>query len=176
MGPGSLIWVIPAYDSLTGSLSETGSLTVPLALSTATVLADGSMLVTGGFGTHLGTIGTVASAAIYDPSSGTWSGAGEMATVRVDHTATLLSDGRVLVVGGTPSQATEIYDPSTGDWSRAAKSMASRDRHTATLLKDGRVLVVGGTRPSQGQAFPTVSAEVYDPVADTWTPSTDAAR
>ncbi len=163
---------VELYNPVTGSSSATGSMSEPRARPAAATLADGRVLVTGGEGGR----GTLSSAEIYDPSSGTWSGAGEMAAVRVEHTATLLSDGRVLVVGGTASQATEIYDPSTGDWSRAANTIETRDEHTATLLRDGRVLVVGGTRPFQGQEFPTASAEVYDPVADTWTPSTEAAR
>ena len=169
---GAPIDSVELYDPVTGSSSATGSMREPRVVPVATILTDGRVLVIGGAGGRR----TLSSAEIYDPSSGTWSGAGEMAMVRVEHTATLLSDGRVLVVGGSASQATEIYDPSTGDWSRAASTIESRDEHTATLLKDGRVLVVGGTRPSQGQLFPTASAEVYDPVVDTWTQSTEAAR
>ena len=95
-----------------------------------------------------------------------------MAALRILHTMTVLSDGRVLVVGGG-GNSTEIYDPSRGIWSKAADTIEDREEHTATLLKDGRVLVVGG---ASGQPFPTTSAAVYAPVADTWTPSTQAAR
>jgi hypothetical protein len=90
---------------------------------------------------------------------------------RMWHTATRLSDGRILVVGG--SWATdqylaevEIFDPATGQTRRVAPLHTARHAHSATLLPDGRVLVVGGySRPTQWLD----DAEVYDPVADTWT-------
>ena len=161
---------VDLYEPLTGSVSRTGSMTTRRSRPTATVLADGRVLVTGGR-TEAGT----ASPEIYDPLSGTWSRAGQMAAPRLLHTMTVLSDGRVLVVGGG-GNATEIYDPSTGIWSKAADTIEDREGHTATLLEDGRVLVAGGASGSGGQPFPTTSAEVYDPVADTWTPSTEVAQ
>jgi hypothetical protein len=103
------------------------------------------------------------------PSPGTgWSQVPDLATGRLDHTATRLLDGRVLVVGGgleseTASQATaEIFDPKTNQWSFAAPMATPRQRHTATLLPDGRVLVVGGLGPGRG------TAELYDPATNTW--------
>jgi hypothetical protein len=103
------------------------------------------------------------------PSPGTgWSQLPDLATGRIDHTATRLLDGRVLVVGGgleseTASQASaEIFDPKTGQWSSAAAMASPRQRHTATLLPDGRVLVVGGLGPGRG------TAELYDPATNTW--------
>ena len=99
-----------------------------------------------------------------------------MAISRMDHTMTVLRDGRVLVVGGALTRKTEIYDPSTGTWSEAADLLEPRVGQTATLLDDGRVLVAGGATGSGSQPFPTTSAEVYDPADDTWTASTEAAR
>ena len=163
---------VEIYDPVAGSWSPTGSTTEPRARSTVAELADGRVLISGGRGGR----GTLSSAEIYDPSSETWSGAGQMATPRYEHTATVLSDGRVLVVGGAASGATEIYDPSAGGWSKAVSTLEPRDRHTATLLSDGRVLVVGGASGTSRQPFPATSAEVYDPVVDTWTPSTEAGR
>ena len=96
-----------------------------------------------------------------------WQKAGEMRVARTGHTATLLPDGRVLVVGGVwPGDATpEIYDPVTDRWSDTSP-MAFPDRsgHGAVLLDDGRVLVVGGIDAWR-------SAEIYDPSADRWTPT-----
>lgn len=87
------------------------------------------------------------------------------------HTATRLTDGRILLVGG--SWATDdylsdvdIFDPVTGQTSRAAPLHTPRHFHTATLLFDGRVLVIGGGTIGSVSAY---DAEVYDPVADTWT-------
>lgn len=104
-----------------------------------------------------------------EPSPGTgWSQLPDLATGRIDHTATLLADGRVLVVGGgleseTDSQASaEIFDPKTGRWSSATSMASPRQRHTATLLPDGKVLVVGGLGPGRA------TAELYDPSTDSW--------
>jgi hypothetical protein len=92
-----------------------------------------------------------------------------MNTARYDHTATILLDGRVLVAGGRPvmgrpTRDTEIYDPSNGTWSPVAQMKEVRQGHTATRLLDGRVLVVGGSRGAGMYA----SAEIYDPITDTW--------
>jgi Galactose oxidase, central domain/Kelch motif len=104
-----------------------------------------------------------------EPSPGTgWSQLPDLATGRIDQTATRLLDGRVLVVGGgleseTASQASaEIFDPKTNRWSNAATMASPRQRHTATLLPDGRVLVVGGLGPGRG------TAELYNPATDSW--------
>ena len=167
---------VELYDPLTGVSSPTGSLNVPRVWGNATVIADGRKLLTGGYGVDGGIWRPLDSAETYDPASGTWAEAPEMAARRVEHTATLLMDGRVLIVGDAPNGWTEIYDPSTGTWSKAASTLEQRQDHTATLLKDGRVLIAGGASGTSGQPFPSTSAEVYDPATDTWTPSTEAAR
>jgi Kelch motif len=77
------------------------------------------------------------------------------------HTATLLQNGKVLVVGGDASGLAELYDPTTGAWSFTDRLNRPRWFHTATLLPDGKVLVAGGTTASE-------SAEVYDPATESW--------
>lgn len=90
---------------------------------------------------------------------------------RALHTATRLSDDRILLVGGSqgPDEflaEAEIFDPRTGLTSWTASLHTPRHGHTATLLQDGRVLVVGGYNlPRQWLD----DAEVYDPSSDTWT-------
>jgi hypothetical protein len=158
------------YDPAIGTFSPTGSMAVPRADHTATLLRDGRVLITGGFGN--------ASAEVYDPAAGTFSQTGSMAIDRVNHTATLLPDGRVLVAGGgadcTPIGCTalasaELYDPATGKFSPTGSMTTARFWHTATLLPDGRVLMVGGFEGKLGDA--TAQAELYDPKAGTFSPT-----
>ena len=97
-----------------------------------------------------------------------------MANARQIHTATRLSDGRVLVAGGVttgggPTATAELYDPSTGTWSSAASMHVARSRHVAVPLNDGRVLVAGGQTASRVH---TASTEIYDPSSDTWASTT----
>lgn len=139
---------------------------------TATLLRGGKVLVVGGFSQPVPS-STLASAEIYNPTTNTWSAAAPMAGSRARHTATLLKNGRVLIVGGTsfdvrdngiffnhPPDA-EIYDPAVNRWS-VTTPMAFRPLdHTATLLADGRVMVAGG------QESPT-SVERYDPTQIRW--------
>ena len=100
---------------------------------------------------------------------GEWNYTGSLETARFRHTATLLSDGRVLVAGGGAGQngplaSAELYDPATGIFSDTASLNSARDSHTATLLPDGKVLVAGGFDASGYLA----SAELYDPATGTW--------
>ena len=94
-----------------------------------------------------------------------------MEFARFRHTATLLNDGRVLVVGGnsaTGALATaELFDPSTLTWTRAADMGTARYRQTATMLFDGRVLIAAGA----ADTYNLDSSEIYDPATDTWTPT-----
>ncbi|WP_143101433.1 kelch repeat-containing protein [Stigmatella aurantiaca] len=122
---------------------------------TATLLHNGKVLVAGGIFTT--------SSEVYDPATGTWSGAISMVSHHHYHTATLLPNGRVLVVGGL-SNLSEVYDPVAGVWSATSPMSTERSDHTATLLPNGQVLVAGGS----GFGGTRSSAEVYDPATDTW--------
>jgi serine/threonine protein kinase/N-acetylneuraminic acid mutarotase len=88
------------------------------------------------------------------------------------HTATQLSDGRILVAGGrdgtTALDTAEIYDPAANVWSPTGTMTSARYRHTATLLPDGQVLVVGG-QDSAGAFLDT--AERFDPATNQWSPA-----
>ena len=133
--------------------------------STATLLADGRVLVTGGGGGFV----VRSSAELYDPATGLWSAAGSMTEIRATHTATLLPDGKVLVAGGANgigdkhvTSTAELYDPATRLWTPTGSLALPRKFHMATLLLDGRVLVTGGTdRPTANGWHRLATAELY---------------
>jgi hypothetical protein len=126
----------------------------------ATPLADGRVLVAGGYG-HTATL---ASAEIYDPAADRWTPAGDMKRPRYNFAATRLADGKVLATGTTGQSAwdmgldsAELYDPATNTWSAAADMPGPRGGHALTLLANGKVLQVHAS-----------GAEIYDPAADGW--------
>ncbi len=87
-------------------------------------------------------------------------------------TFTVLQSGLILIAGGNasnvPGTSCELYNPATKTWSAAASMNVARSAHTATLLPNGKVLVTGGSS-TNGLFPPLSSAEIYDPVANTWT-------
>jgi len=133
---------------------------VERAAHTATRLADGRVLVTGGIRAGEAAL---ANAELYDPRTRKFSATGAMTSVRSGHTATLLRSGLVLVAGGwdddAPLRTAELYDPATGRFARTGPLTAPRAGAAATLLRDGRVLVAGGYDGSRSLA----SADLYDP-------------
>ena len=152
----------------THGFQATGSMTAARALHTATVLANGKVLVTGGTGSA-GT--SLAAAELFDSTSATFAATGNMQAARAQHTATLLNNGTVLVAGGiTGPQGTilgsaELYD-ANGTASTATGSLqTARYGHTATLLNSGMVLVIGGAG-ANGSALNT--AELFDPSTGTF--------
>ncbi len=155
-----------------GAWTAVASMAAQRILHTATVLADGRVLVAGGDDKTE----TLNSAELFDPTTDTWTTAASMITKRRSHTATLLKDGRVLVTGGINRDNNggfalndaELYDPGLNTWSIAAPMTFRRESHTATALTDGSVLVAGGE--NHGRLLDNV--EVYHPTTNTWTPTT----
>ena len=141
---------------------------VSRAFHRATLLGDGTVLITGG-DTRGGGGGSLATAEIFDPIGGNFHGHwehGPGSTRRSGHTATLLpDDGKVLITGGFDGNAIlsapRLYDPAFGNFAETLGPMVeARFRHTATLLADGKVLIAGG----QGAAFGLLdSAEIFSP-------------
>jgi hypothetical protein len=170
---GRVFNVREIYDPASGSWS---ALEAPISGQTATLLADGRVLVTGPDSKR-----STPSAEIYDPRSGTWTPTGRMHEHRRLFTTTLLRDGRVLAAGGMGSEGSysyvasaELYDPVTGQWSATGEMTVARGAggihvlpgHTATLLENGMVLVAGGRSTWDANS---ASAELYNPASGTWT-------
>ena len=156
----------------TGDFEPAGELLVPRAAHTATLLADGRVLIVGGLDTE----GTeVGSAEVWDPATQRFASAGSLLLPRFDHVASRLADGRVLITGGAmrhdpegvrpdqegpfPVAKAELWDPVSGAFESTGSLVIARHGHTGTALADGRVLIVGGTMGS------TPIAEVWDPDA-----------
>ncbi len=109
-----------------------------------------------------------------------------MAQPRAGHVQIMLADGRVLIAGGevsnepfVPIAACELFDPATFRFEVTSPMGAARSFASGVRLHDGRVLVSGGQSLGAGGAFVVrEDAEIYDPVARTWTPvgGTMAAR
>ncbi|HJV22389.1 MAG TPA: kelch repeat-containing protein [Holophagaceae bacterium] len=137
----------PVAPGVTGSFATTGSLSNAREDHTATLLANGKVLIVGG---GAGGGARLASAELYDPAAGTFSPVGSLATGRTLHTATLLDDGKVLIIGGQDAgnaalASMELFDPADNQFHAVATTLANaRYRHTATKLLDGTVLIWGG--------------------------------
>lgn len=135
------------YDPVAGTVTAAGTMATPRGLHSATLLADGRVLVAGGYHQTV-----LASAEVWNPRTMTFSAVGPMSNPRIYHTATLLADGRVMVVGGRTNNldtaSVEVFDPATNAFSPLATMAGSRSSHAAQLLPDGRVLVIGGNTGS----------------------------
>ena len=157
-----------APGDTTGSLA----LSQPRAAHRATLLGDGSVLITGGC-TEPGCGGFDAGrrSEVFDGDS--MVSGPTMITARASGSATLLADGRVLLVGGYPGEgepptaAAETFEPAADAFNAVGDLEGPRADHTATLLSDGRVLITGGF-DATGQALR--DSEVFDPSTNEFSP------
>jgi hypothetical protein len=130
-----------------GYWQEASPMAVAGTSQVTTLLSNGDVLNTGGEETEYGLPARTAER--YNVTSRTWSLEPSMHSARIGHTATLLADGSVLVVGGLgrklqPLSSAEVYDPLGNVWAQAPPLPATRFSQSASLLPDGDVMIVGG--------------------------------
>ncbi len=162
---------VEIYDPSTNGWKFGPFLLAPHVGHTATLLPTGQVLILGGAGSISLTLRepqALATAELYEPSSDHWTLLAAMHSTRDHHTATLLTSGRVLVVGGalTSTPLAELFDVAANAWVEVSGQALNRWAHTATLLSDGRVLIAGGYNTGS-----MASAWIYDPAGRTVTPS-----
>jgi N-acetylneuraminic acid mutarotase len=167
------------YNPSKSRWTLTGSMSVGRTAFTATLLANGKLLVAGGSDYQ---ISCYATAELYDPSNGQWALTGSMTQPRCLHSATLLSNGEVLVSGGVNSiyssntgtvASSEIYNPLSGSWTATGNLNVSRAHAATLLLGSGAVLTAGGYS-NVGNSAPNTylsSAELYNPSTAKWSPT-----
>jgi hypothetical protein len=138
-----------------------------------TLLPDGRILVAGGFGFVGYRLEAYDEAELYDPTARTWTTVNSMNNLRLWPSATVLLNGKVLLAGGDNYNGVlsscELFDPATGTWTPTGSMNAARIHHVTVLLPNGKVLVAGGSGPSGNSAGWISSAELYDPITQTWT-------
>jgi hypothetical protein len=158
------------YDYVTDSITATDSMQAARAWHTATLLPNGKVLVVGGMagmsrdGTFFPQI-----AELYDPATGLFTSTGSLHHTRMNHTAILLPNAKVLIAGGTMGgywgndegpKVAELYDPATGTFTAIGDAHDSHYFSASVLLPTGEVLLLA----SQG-------AELFDPATNTFRPA-----
>jgi hypothetical protein len=183
------------YDPATGTFTQTThNMTTARAGHTATLLGNGKVLIAGGTAGATGTSGEAAldTAELYDPTTDTFTATSPMTAARVEHTATLLQSGKVLIAGGDviffngiPNTSimslpsAEIFDPGTGTFTKTGNMTVPRESHTATLFTSGpdagMVLITGGSNGALGNPTPAATlyatSEIFDPSKGTFAAS-----
>ncbi|HEY8698878.1 MAG TPA: kelch repeat-containing protein [Rhizomicrobium sp.] len=158
---------VEVFDPRTDTFTQAAPMLVHRVCFTATLLADGRVLVAGGYNTE----GVLADNETYDPASDRWTKNAPMKSPHVGQVAVLLHDERVLVAGGDcvpalPCSAADLFDPLIGKWKAAGPLLQPRDKFAGVTLKDGRVLVAGGLSYFGNLWKDLETAELFDPAHD----------
>jgi hypothetical protein len=151
------------WSPKTNGWTATATSKRPRGESEASLLPDGTVLVTGGVHIPKGHY-VLRSSERYDPKTDRWTDAGNTGAQRRGHTHTTLDDGRIAIVGGVgggfaaPTRAIHAYDPKTGKYTPHAELGVGRSFHATHRLGGDTLLVVGG----QDKEGPLKSIEVCD--------------
>ena len=186
LGASGVLASAQSYDPASG-VRTAGSMIGARMLHAAVALADGRVLLTGGMPATGSDTYATASAELFDPATGRFTGTGDMGQPRTGHTATRLTDGRILVCGGRDStcvlgcpqriwSSAECFDPRSGTFTPVGAMTQARYGHTATLLPDGRVLIAGGTTPDLPDTDVSAAIEVFDPASGRFSPAGSLLR
>jgi hypothetical protein len=171
------IGIAEIYDPATGGWSPTGDVPITVGRGMiAILLRDGRVLVSGG--NRCGTI--LSTAALFNPSTNTWSATASMETPRAFHSAVLLAEG-VLVIGGSTaegefSRAAEVYNPSTATWRTTEGPRNARGiscggyvQPFLAILQGDSVLAAAGISGNCASGVaPAAGAELFDPINSQW--------
>ena len=167
MGP-RMLDTVEIFDPIRERWSTAAPLPKPRQLFAMTAILDGRILVAGG----LEWPGVPSKTSLYyDPNANAWTEGPKLLVERVLHTTVALKGGDVLLIGGQRAAAgtAERFDFRRRAFVHAGTLELPRMLAQAALLEDGRVLVVGGLpRPASARFEPTGSAELYDPMANSW--------
>ncbi|HKV23659.1 MAG TPA: kelch repeat-containing protein [Candidatus Acidoferrum sp.] len=161
-GIPAMVSTAEIYTPGTGFANTTNSPNATRRDHTATLLADGTVLIAGGSSGGF----DLTSAEIYNPANQTFTSVGSLNHARSQHTATLLTNGEVLIAGGSDNTA-ELYDPVARTFSLTGNLSAARGSASATLLTNGQVLIAGGLSNNNTGSIST--AELYNPATGTFT-------
>jgi hypothetical protein len=149
-----------------GRVDRIADLTESRASHTMTLLADGRVYITGGFAGNDTEDHPFRTTELFDPATSRFTAGRPLLAGKTGHSATLLPDGRVLIVGGWTGSdvaafgSAEIQDPAGERAVETVQPIVRRAGHTATQLRDGRVLLVGGVNNGGTELR---SAELFDP-------------
>ena len=168
------------FNPLTETFSSTGSLALQRKRHRATLLLDGNVLVSGGnylANSEGGGDRETDTVELYDTVSGSFSDVQKMHAPRSEHESTLLSDGNVMICGGSTAGPSDLYDPATQTFTAIGQMVETRGRHVALQLINpawgtlvGKVLAIGGDVPG-GEVFgggqqAIGSVELFDPASN----------
>jgi N-acetylneuraminic acid mutarotase len=163
---------VRVYDPATNSWSGAADMPRPHGLHAQLTLPDGRVFVFGGYASVADAQNDAADdhVDLYDPATNAWTIGTTAPYYMANGTATLLSNGSVLIAGGSSSNTNRNvamkYNPATNKWTTSGGSFTdARKYHTATLLQNGKVLIAGGFGDG---GTPLRTASLYDPATNTW--------